>query len=70
MPIQKFYSLRAVLAYEELIDRTIILLCEQLEARFIDGANNGKSCDIADWISYCEIYLPSLFNMFRHGMAS
>ena len=27
-------------------------LCSQLESRFMNGANKGKTCDIADWISY------------------
>lgn len=62
MPIQKFYSIQGVLAYENLIDRAMILLCEQLEARFVDGANADKTCDIADWISYCEFHLWALSN--------
>ena len=56
-PIQKFYSIQGVLHYEKLIDKAMILLCEQLEARFIDGANAGKTCDMADWISFCEFRL-------------
>jgi len=55
-PVQKFYSNQGVLAYENLIDRAMLLLCEQLEIRFANGANAGKTCDIADWISYCEFY--------------
>jgi hypothetical protein len=27
-------------------------LCNQLESRFMKGANKGKTCDIADWISF------------------
>ncbi|MCJ1473076.1 hypothetical protein MMC13_001726 [Lambiella insularis] len=51
-PIQKYYSIQGVLAYENLIDRAMLLLCEQLETRFINSTNAGKICDIADWISY------------------
>ena len=63
-PIQKLYSIQGVLAYEDLIDRTMLLLAEHLEARFINGANAGKTCDMASWISYCKFcslavhYLP------------
>ena len=63
MPIQNFYSIQGVLAYENLIDRAMLLLCEQLEARFVNGANAGKTCDIADWISYCEFHLPAVSNL-------
>ena len=62
-PIQKFYSIQGVLAYEHLIDRAMLLLCEQLEARFVNGANAGKSCDMADWISYCEFHLLAIFGL-------
>lgn len=53
-PVQKFYSLQGVLSYEGLMDRAIETLAEQLDARFVHGANAGKTCDIADWLSYCE----------------
>lgn len=45
-----------MLAYESLIDRAMLLFCEQLEARFILGptADAGKAFDIADWISFCK----------------
>lgn len=53
-PIQKFYSIQGVLAYENLIDRAMLLLCEQLESRFIEGPNGHQAFDMADWISYCK----------------
>lgn len=31
---------------------TVGALCQQLEQRFMKGVNKGKTCDIADWISY------------------
>ena len=52
--IQKFYSTSGVLAFEDRMDKTLFSFCEQLETRFIDGGNSGTTCDIADWISYCE----------------
>ncbi|KAK7711179.1 hypothetical protein SLS63_012720 [Diaporthe eres] len=51
-PIQKFYSIQGVLAYENLIDRAMLHFCEQLEDRFINGDNAGKTCNLADWTSY------------------
>lgn len=60
-PIQKFYSIQGVLAYENLVDRAMLLLCEQLENRFVNGANAAKAFDIADWISYCELHLSACF---------
>lgn len=53
-PIQKFYSIQGVLVYEDLIDRAMLLFCDQLEARFINGDNAGKICNLADWTSYCK----------------
>ncbi|KAJ4299641.1 hypothetical protein N0V90_004887 [Kalmusia sp. IMI 367209] len=51
-PIQKLYSFQGAREYEPVIDDNIQVLSEQLEARFIRGVNQGKTCDIADWISY------------------
>ncbi|KAK3317824.1 cytochrome P450 [Cercophora scortea] len=72
-PVQKFYSIQGVLAYEDSIDRALLLLCEQLETRFVNGANAGKTCDIADWISYfawdlmAEITWSSEMGFMRTG---
>lgn len=57
-PIQKFYSIQGVLAYEGLIDRAMLHFCEQLENRFINGDNAGKTCNLADWTSYCKPKYP------------
>ncbi|KAK2602592.1 hypothetical protein N8I77_009110 [Diaporthe amygdali] len=51
-PIQKLYSMNSMLSMEGLVDKTIRSLCEQIENRFIDGKNAGKTCDIADWVSF------------------
>ncbi|CAG8954438.1 hypothetical protein HYFRA_00006065 [Hymenoscyphus fraxineus] len=51
-PIQKLYSMKNILEMEDAISKTIILCCEQLELRFVNGMNAGKTCDIADWIAY------------------
>ncbi len=59
-PVQKLYSLNSAVELEPLMNNTVQALCSELESRFMDGANKGKTCDIADWISYCEyIYLSS-----------
>lgn len=34
------------------MDDDLRTLCAQLESRFIEDANKGKTCDIADWISF------------------
>jgi hypothetical protein len=52
-PFAKFFSPNEVLAKEGLSDRTVALLCEQLEARFMDNENVGKVVDLAQWIEFC-----------------
>ncbi|KAI3390263.1 hypothetical protein diail_10794, partial [Diaporthe ilicicola] len=42
-PIQKFYSIQGVLAYEDLINRSMLLFCEQLEDRFINDDSADKT---------------------------
>jgi hypothetical protein len=54
-PIHKLFLTQGVLAYEQLTDRLLSRFCRQLEARFVDGENFGKTCDIGHWISYCEL---------------
>ncbi|KAF2465305.1 cytochrome P450 [Lindgomyces ingoldianus] len=51
-PIQKLYSFSSALDLEPLMDDTVRALCSELEKRFITGVNAGKTCDIADWISF------------------
>ncbi|PVH93928.1 cytochrome P450 [Periconia macrospinosa] len=51
-PVQKLYSLQAAQNFQPMLDASTETLCHQLEQRFIEGANKGKVCDIADWISF------------------
>ncbi|KAF2186547.1 cytochrome P450 [Zopfia rhizophila CBS 207.26] len=51
-PVQKLYTFQSAVELEPLMNNTLQTLCSQLETRFIEGANAGKTCDIADWISY------------------
>lgn len=51
-PYQKFFSNTKVLEKEGSADRMVSLLCEQLDQRFVDGPNAGKTVDLADWIEY------------------
>lgn len=53
-PIQKLYSMNSMLSMEGLVDKTIRSLCEQIENRFVDGKNAHKTCDISDWIEFCN----------------
>lgn len=49
----------SMLAMEGLVDKTIRSLCEQVENRFVDGKNAQRTCDIADWIEFCNCDYPS-----------
>jgi hypothetical protein len=51
-PVQKLYSLQNALQLEELMNDDLGSFCAQLESRFMEGINKGKTCDIADWISF------------------
>ncbi|KAM0543294.1 hypothetical protein ACHAPJ_012378 [Fusarium lateritium] len=51
-PYQKFFSMNTILEKEHLADKMVLLLCEQLENRFVKGNNKGKTADLADWIEY------------------
>merc|ERR1712032_238899 len=51
-PVQKLYSLQAAQDLEPLMNNTMRVFCHELEQRFMEGENKGKTCDIADWISY------------------
>jgi hypothetical protein len=51
-PVQKLYNHQSALELESLMDDDLRELCHQLRTRFVDGANEGKTCDISDWISF------------------
>lgn len=53
-PYQKYFAINAMLEKEPLADKMVISLCQQLENRFVDGQNAGKTAPLADWIEYCE----------------
>lgn len=42
-----------VLDYEPLIDETLDKFVNKLAAKFVDGANAGKTCPIDEWLGYC-----------------
>lgn len=52
-PFAKFFSPHEILAKESLSDKTVALLCDELETQFINGKNAGKVVDLAQWIEYC-----------------
>ncbi|KAF4982904.1 hypothetical protein FDECE_17421 [Fusarium decemcellulare] len=52
-PYQKHFSMNAILEKEHLVDKMVLLLCQQLENRYVEGQNKGKTADLADWIEYC-----------------
>ncbi|KAJ4364169.1 hypothetical protein N0V83_009625 [Neocucurbitaria cava] len=51
-PVQKLYGLQNAMQLESLMDDDVRVFCSELESRFMQGDNKGKTCDIADWISY------------------
>ncbi|KAJ4401807.1 hypothetical protein N0V91_007706 [Didymella pomorum] len=51
-PVQKLYNFQSALQLEPLMNEDLRVFGNELERRFMDGDNGGKTCDIADWISY------------------
>jgi hypothetical protein len=51
-PYQKYFTMNTILEKEHLADNIVLSLCGQLENRFVNGQNAGKTADIADWIEY------------------
>ena len=51
-PVQKLYSLQSALQLEPLMNEDLRVFGSELERRFMQDGNTGKTCDIADWISY------------------
>ncbi|CAO2649937.1 Nn.00g012290.m01.CDS01 [Neocucurbitaria sp. VM-36] len=51
-PVQKLYGLQNAMQLESLMNDDVRVFCSELESRFMQGDNKGKTCDIADWISY------------------
>ena len=54
-PIAKFYSVNGISPLEPLVDTVVRQLCDQLDDRFVKGANAGKTCNLGDWLLYCKI---------------
>lgn len=53
-PIAKHYSPGSVLSIEPLVDTVIGQFCHHLEERFVIGPNEGRTCDLGEWIAYCK----------------
>ncbi|KAJ4991166.1 benzoate 4-monooxygenase cytochrome p450 [Stagonosporopsis vannaccii] len=51
-PVQKLYNFQSALQLEPLMNDDLRVFGTELERRFMLGDNKGKTCDIADWISY------------------
>ncbi|KAH8664387.1 cytochrome P450 [Xylariales sp. PMI_506] len=51
-PYRKYFSTAMILGMEHLADKMVTLMCQQLEHRFMDESNAGKTCDLAMWIEY------------------
>lgn len=55
-PIAKYYSMNGVLSLEPHIDKMIGYLCKKLEEEFIDKPEAEKSCDLGQWLLFCELF--------------
>ncbi|KAK4188577.1 cytochrome P450 [Podospora australis] len=56
-PIAKYYSMPGVAPMESHMDRTISLLCDQLESRFMGKeAAAGQQIDLGEWILFSMDY--------------
>jgi hypothetical protein len=51
-PIRHLYKPAFATELEPVMNDTVRVLCTELEQRFMQGANVGKTCDIGEWISY------------------
>ncbi len=49
-PIQRHYTLNALMDFELLVDKTISTFRQKIEERFVGP---GKVCNIGDWLLYC-----------------
>lgn len=50
--MQKLYSFQTALQLEPLMNEDLRVFGAELERRFMSGDNQGKTCDMDDWISY------------------
>lgn len=57
-PIKTMYSMSRVQEVEENVDITINLLLEKLRAQFV---GTDKSCEMTDWINFCEYFYPRTY---------
>ncbi|KLU82892.1 hypothetical protein MAPG_01960 [Magnaporthiopsis poae ATCC 64411] len=56
-PFQRLYSTTAVLGFEDGMDRALLGLCEQLEARFVGAAaaaGSARAFEVGEWVTYCS----------------
>lgn len=69
-PIARYYSVNSILTLEPHMDKVIDHLCQQLETKFIDGHNRGRTFDMGDWIQYCtSTLLPLALTMLFTDIA-
>lgn len=51
-PVQKLYSFTNAFELEPIMNDNVRALVSELETRFTEGSNKGKTCDLGEWISY------------------
>lgn len=57
-PIRNLWTLNKVLEYEPLVDETLNKFLAKIDANFVEGEGEGKTCPADEWMSYCRHMLP------------
>ncbi|KKA18016.1 Uncharacterized protein T310_8041 [Rasamsonia emersonii CBS 393.64] len=65
-PIRNMWTMTKVLDYEPLIDETLDKFVNKLAAKFVDGANAGKTCPIDEWLGYFAWDVTANVSFGRH----
>lgn len=53
-PVAGIYSMSTAVTFEPGVDDTIKYFLKKLDETFMSGSNAGKSCDIDNWVQYCQ----------------
>jgi hypothetical protein len=53
-PVAAIYSMSTAVTFEPGVDDTIKYFLKRLDETFMSGSNVGKSCDIDNWVQYCQ----------------
>lgn len=54
-PVAGIFSMSTAVTFEPGVDDTIKYFLKRLDESFMSGPNSGKSCDIDNWVQYCQL---------------